>query len=58
MDKGADSYRRFLEGDNEGIVEIIREYNDKSVADKQSFTGEITPPDDSAVAHKRAIEEN
>jgi RNA polymerase sigma-70 factor (ECF subfamily) len=28
MDNGASSYRRFLEGDDSGIVEIIREYKD------------------------------
>lgn len=28
MDNGASSYRRFLEGDNEGFVEIIRDYKD------------------------------
>ena len=26
MDNGASSYRRFLEGDDNGIVEIIRDY--------------------------------
>ena len=28
MDNGASSYRRFLEGDSNGIVEIIRDYKD------------------------------
>lgn len=28
MDNGASNYRRFLEGDDDGIVEIIREYKD------------------------------
>ena len=28
MDNGASSYRRFLDGDDEGIVEIIRDYKD------------------------------
>lgn len=28
MDNGASSYRRFLEGDNSGMVEIIRDYKD------------------------------
>ena len=27
MDNGASSYRRFLDGDDEGIVEIIKDYN-------------------------------
>ena len=29
MDNGASSYRRFLEGDDQGIVEIIRDYKDR-----------------------------
>ena len=28
MDNGASSYRRFLEGDDNGIVEIIKDYKD------------------------------
>ena len=28
MDNGASSYRRFLDGDDEGVVEIIRDYKD------------------------------
>ena len=28
MDNGASSYRRFLEGDSNGLVEIIRDYKD------------------------------
>ena len=28
MDNGARSYRRFLDGDDNGIVEIIRDYKD------------------------------
>ena len=28
MDNGAGSYRRFLDGDNEGFVEIVRDYKD------------------------------
>ena len=28
MDNGASSYRRFLDGDDEGLVEIIRDYKD------------------------------
>ena len=28
MDNGASSYRRFLEGDDNGLVEIIRDYKD------------------------------
>ncbi|NLL63123.1 MAG: RNA polymerase sigma factor [Ruminococcaceae bacterium] len=28
MDNGASSYRRFLEGDDKGLAEIVREYSD------------------------------
>ena len=28
MDNGASSYRRFLDGDDEGIVDVIRDYKD------------------------------
>ena len=28
MDNGASSYRRFLDGDENGIVQIIKEYKD------------------------------
>ena len=28
MDNGASSYRRFLDGDDEGMVDIIRDYKD------------------------------
>lgn len=28
MDSGADSYRRFLDGDDDGLVELIRDYKD------------------------------
>lgn len=28
MDNGADSYRRFLAGDDSGLVEIVRDYKD------------------------------
>ena len=28
MDNGASSYRRYLEGDDEGIADIVREYKD------------------------------
>ena len=28
MDAGAESYRRFLEGEEDAMLEIVREYND------------------------------
>ena len=31
MDNGASSYRRFLDGDDNGFVEIVRDYKDSIV---------------------------
>ena len=28
MDNGASSYRRFLDGDDKGLAEIVRDYSD------------------------------
>lgn len=41
MDKGADNYRRFLDGDENGLVEIIREYKDGLMLYINSFTNNI-----------------
>lgn len=41
MDNGASSYRRFLDGDDEGIVEIIRDYKDGLILYLNSFTENI-----------------
>lgn len=41
MDNGADSYRRFIDGDDNGIVEIIRDYKDGLVLYINSFTEDI-----------------
>ena len=41
MDNGTDSYRRFLEGDEEGMVEIIRTYKDGLILYLNNFTGNI-----------------
>ena len=41
MDNGASSYRRFLEGDDEGIVEIIRDYKDGLILYLNGFTENI-----------------
>ena len=38
MDNGASSYRRFLEGDENGIVEIIRDYKDGLILYLNGFT--------------------
>lgn len=42
MDNGASSYRRFLDGDDEGIVEIIRDYKDGLILYLNGFTQDIS----------------
>lgn len=41
MDKGADSYRRFLDGDDNGIVEIVRDYKDGLIFYLNSYVSNI-----------------
>lgn len=41
MDNGASSYRRFLDGDESGIVEIIRDYKDGLILYLNGFTRNI-----------------
>ncbi|MBD5159991.1 MAG: RNA polymerase subunit sigma-24, partial [Ruminococcus sp.] len=41
MDNGAVSYRRFLDGDDEGMVEIIRDYKDGLILYLNGITGNI-----------------
>ena len=41
MDNGASSYRRFLDGDESGLVDIIRDYKDGLILYLNSFTGNI-----------------
>lgn len=41
MDNGASSYRRFLAGDDNGMVEIIRDYKDGLILYLHGFTGNI-----------------
>ncbi len=41
MDNGASSYRRFLAGDDEGLVELIGDYKDGLILYLNSFTGNI-----------------
>ena len=42
MDNGASSYRRFLEGDNEGLAEIVREYSDGLIFYINSYVQNIS----------------
>ena len=41
MDNGASSYRRFLQGDENGIVEIIRDYKDGLILYLNSLTQNV-----------------
>lgn len=41
MDNGASSYRRFLEGDDTGLVEIIRDYKDGLILYLNGYAGNI-----------------
>jgi len=41
IDNGACSYRRFLEGDDDGIVELIRDYKDGMILYINSIVGNI-----------------
>lgn len=42
MDTGADSYRRYRAGDDEGLVEIIREYRDGVVLFLDRYVDDLT----------------
>ena len=48
MDNGASSYRRFLSGDDTGIVEIIKLYRDGLILYINSFTQNIVEAEDIA----------
>lgn len=41
MDRGTDSYHRYLGGDDEGLVEIIRDYKDGLILFLNRYTGDI-----------------
>ncbi len=41
MDIGAENYHRFLDGDNNGLAEIIREYKDGLILYLRSFAEDI-----------------
>ncbi len=46
MDNGASSYRRFLDGDDDGIVEIIRDYKDGLVLYLNNYVQNIHTAED------------
>lgn len=41
MDSGADSYRRFLDGDDSGLMEIVRDYKDGLILFLNRYVGNI-----------------
>ena len=42
MDNGASSYRRFLDGDDKGLEELVRDYKDGLILYLNSFVGSIS----------------
>lgn len=46
MDNGARCYRRFLDGDESGIVEIIRDYKDGLILYLNGFTKDVHTAED------------
>ena len=48
MDNGASSYRRFLDGDDKGLVEIIRDYKDGLILYLNSFVADISTAEELA----------
>ena len=42
MDNGASSYRRFLDGDESGLVEIIRDYKDGLILYLNGFVSDLS----------------
>lgn len=46
MDNGASSYRRFLTGEKDAIVEILKEYSDGLILFLYSITGDIDLAED------------
>jgi DNA-directed RNA polymerase specialized sigma24 family protein len=48
LDNGARNYRRFLEGDDDGLVEIVREYKDGLMLFLNTYVRNITVAEDLA----------
>ena len=46
MDNGASSYRRFLAGDDTGMVEIVRDYKDGLLLYLNSYTNDLSFAED------------
>ena len=48
MDNGASSYRRFLDGDDDGFVEIVRDYKDGLILFLDSYVKNLSIAEDLA----------
>lgn len=48
MDNGAENYRRFLRGDEEGIAEIVRAYKDGLIFYLNGYVNDISLAEDLA----------
>ena len=46
MDNGASSYHRFLQGDKDGMIEIIRDYKDGLIMYIYRFTNNYNTAED------------
>ncbi len=46
MDNGASSYRRYLDGDDNGMVDIIRDYKDGLLLYINTFTDNLSEAED------------
>ena len=46
MDNGESSYRRFLAGDDSGMVELVRDFKDGLMLYLSSYTGDISTAED------------
>ncbi len=48
MDNGASSYHRFLEGHDDGLIDIVRDYKDGLILFLNTFVGNLTIAEDLA----------
>lgn len=48
MDRGSEAYRRYLEGDDEGMALLVREYKDGLILYLNSFVGNLYTAEDLA----------
>ncbi len=55
MDNGASSYRRFLDGEDEGFYEIVRDYKDGLLLYVNSIVGNYTMRKTSCRIPSRAL---